>query len=95
MTKAEKKAQLNKLIAEFLKTTDKELLIKLRDDIFKEVSKLPMSSHDRNHTEDEMDIWLYNSNRYIENPKSIPAHTSLIADFAAIVKTVDASLLAN
>jgi hypothetical protein len=95
MTKSQKKEQLKKMIAEFLKTTDKEAMIQLRNDIFKEVSKLPMSSHDRNHTEDEMDMWMYNSNRYIENPKSIPAHTSLIADFDAIIKTVDTSLLAN
>lgn len=95
MTKSEKKVQLNKMIAEFLKTTDKEAMIQLRNDIFKEVTKLPMSSHDRNHTEDEMDMWMYNSNRYIENPKSTAAHTSLVADFDAIIKTVDASLLAN
>lgn len=95
MTKGEKKAQLTKMIAEFLKSTDKELLTKLRDDIFKEVSKLPMFSHDRNHTEDEMDMWNYNTNRYIENTKSVPIRAAVTADFDAMVKTVDISLLSN
>ena len=95
MTKSEKKVQLNKMIAEFFKATDKEAMIQLRNDIFKEVSKLPMSSADRNHTEDEMDMWNYNSNRYIENPKSVPIRASLTSDFEAMVKTVDISLLGN
>jgi len=95
MTKGEKKARLTKMIAEFLKITDKELLTKLRDDIFKEVSKLPMSSHDRNHTEDEMDMWNYNTNRYIDTTKSVPIRAAVTADFDAMVKTVDISLLSN
>lgn len=95
MTKSEKKVQLKKMIAEFLKTTDKAALTQLRNDIFKEVSKMPMSTHDRNHTEDEMDMWTYNTDRYIQNPKSTAAHTSVVADFEAIIKTVDTSLLAN
>jgi hypothetical protein len=95
MTKSEKKVQLNTMIAEFLKTADPAELTRIRDGIFKEVSKLPMSTHDRNHTEDEMDLWTYNTDRYIQNPKSTAAHTSVVADFEAIVKTVDASLLGN
>ncbi|MDV6168993.1 hypothetical protein R1T16_11190 [Flavobacterium sp. DG1-102-2] len=95
MTKAEKKIQLNKLIAEFLKATDKELLTNLRNDIYKEINKLPMSSNDRNATEESMYLWNYNSDRYIENPKSITIRTSLASDFDAIVKTVDISLLSN
>ena len=95
MTKSEKKALLNKLIADFLATNDASVRTEIRDTIFKEVNKLPLSSHDRNHTEDEMDLWLYNIDRYIKDPKSTAAHTSVIADFDAIIKTVDTSLLAN
>ena len=95
MTKSEKKAQLNKMIAEFLNTTDKEALKTIRDVIYAEVNKLPMSSHDRNHTEEEMDLWTYNSNRYIDNPNNTAARTSLMSDFDAIVKVVDVSLLKN
>ncbi len=95
MTKSEKKVQLKKMIAEFLKTTDKAVLTQLRNDIFKEVTKMPMSTQDRNHTEDEMDMWTYNTDRFIANTKSVPIRASVTADFEAIVKTVDASLLAN
>lgn len=95
MTKSEKKVQLNKMIAEFLKTTDPTELTRLRNDIYKEINKLPMSSSDRNHTEEEMYLWNYNSDRYIENPKNATVRASVISDFEAIVKTVDISLLGN
>ena len=95
MTKSEKKVQLKKMIAEFLTITDKAALTQLRNDIFKEVSKMPMSTSDRNHTEDEMDMWTYNTDRFIANTKSVPIRASVTADFDAIVKTVDISLLAN
>ncbi|MFD2600447.1 hypothetical protein [Flavobacterium suzhouense] len=95
MTKSEKKALLNKLIADFLATSDASERAEIRDNIFKELNKLPLSSHDRNHTEDEMDLWLYNIDRFIKDPKNTAAHTSVIADFEEIVKVVDISLLAN
>jgi hypothetical protein len=95
MTKSEKKVQLKKMIADFLATTDKEALTELRNNIFKEINKMPMSSNDRNHTEEEMYLWNYNSDKYIENPKSATVRTSIIADFEAIVTTVDISLLGN
>lgn len=95
MTKSEKKVQLKKMIAEFLKATNPAILTKLRNDIYMEINRLPMSSNDRNHTEEEMYLWNYNSDRYIENPKSITIRTTLMADFDAIVKTVDVSLLGN
>jgi cobalamin biosynthesis Mg chelatase CobN len=95
MTKSEKKAQLKKMIAEFFAATNPTVREEIRDAIVKEVNKLPMSSHDRNHTEDEMDLCLYNINRYIKDPKNTAAHTSVVADFEEIIKTVDISLLAN
>lgn len=95
MTKSEKKALLNKLIAEFLAASDASVRVEIRDAIFKEVGKLPMSSHDKNHIEDEMDLWLYNIDRYIKDPKNTAAHTSVIVDFEEIIKAVDISLLAN
>ena len=95
MTKSEKKVQLKKMIAEFLKATNPAILTKLRNDIYMEINRLPMSSNDRNHTEEEMYLWNYNSDRYIENPKSITIRTALMSDFDAIVKTVDVSLLGN
>ncbi|MHA3788152.1 hypothetical protein ACX0HA_08075 [Flavobacterium hauense] len=95
MTKSEKKVQLKKMIAEFLKATDPAILTKLRNDIYMEINRLPMSSNDRNHTEEEMYLWNYNSDRYIENPKSITIRTNLMSDFDVIVKTVDVSLLGN
>ena len=67
----------------------------VRDTIFKELNKLPLSSHDCNNTEDEMDLWLYNIDRFIKDPKNTAAHTSVIADFEEIIKVVDISLLAN
>ncbi|RWW92367.1 hypothetical protein [Flavobacterium cerinum] len=95
MTKSEKKAQLNKMIAEFLTTNDTEVLTQLRNDIYNQINKLPMSSNDRNNIEEAMYLWNYNSDRYIENPKNATVKTSLMADFEAIVKTVDISLLSN
>ena len=95
MTKSEKKALLKKMFADFLATSDASVRTGIRDAIFKELNKLPMSSHDRNHTEDEMDLWLYNIDRYIKDPKNTAAHTSVIADFEEIIKVVDISLLAN
>lgn len=95
MTKSEKKAQLNKMISEFLTTNDTEVLTQLRNDIYNQINKLPMSSNDRNNVEEAMYLWNYNSDRYIENPKNAAVKTSLMADFEAIVKTVDISLLSN
>jgi cobalamin biosynthesis Mg chelatase CobN len=95
MTKSEKKAQLKKMIAEFLAAANPTVRAEIRDAILKEVNKLPMSSHDRSHTEDEMDLWLYNIDRYIQNPKNTAAHTSVLSDFEEIMKVVDISLLAN
>lgn len=95
MTKSEKKAQLNKMIAEFLIAKDTENLIQLRNEIYNQINKLPMSSNDRNNVEEAMYLWSYNSDKYIENPKNAAAKTSLMADFDAIVKTVDISLLSN
>lgn len=95
MTKSEKKAQLNKMIAEFLIAKNTENLIQLRNEIYNHINKLPMSSNDRNNVEEAMYLWSYNSDKYIENPKNAAAKTSLMADFDAIVKTVDISLLSN
>lgn len=95
MTKTEKKAQLNKMITEFLTTNDTEVLTQLRNEIYNQINKLPMSSNDRNNVEEAMYLWSYNSDKYIENPKNATAKTSLMADFEAIVKTVDISLLSN
>lgn len=95
MTKSEKKAQLNKMIAEFLIAKDTETLNQLRNDIYNQINKLPMSSNDRNNIEEAMYLWNYNSDRYIDNPKNAAVKISLMADFDAIVKTVDISLLSN
>lgn len=95
MTKSEKKALFKKMFADFLATSDASVRTGIRDAIFKEINKLPMSSHDRNHTEDEMDLWQYNIDRYIKDPKNTAAHTSVISDFEEIIKVVDISLLAN
>ncbi|MNK07053.1 hypothetical protein D3C87_249620 [compost metagenome] len=95
MTKSEKKAQLNKMIAEFLASNDAEVLTQLRNDIYAQINKLPMSSNDRNNVEEAMYLWSYNSDRYIQNPKNAAVKISLMADFDAIVKTVDISLLSN
>ena len=95
MTKSEKKAQLNKMIAEFLASNDAEMLTQLRNDIYAQINKLPMSSNDRNNVEEAMYLWSYNSDKYIENPKNATIRTSVIADFDAIVKIVDISLLSN
>lgn len=95
MTKSEKKVQLNKLIAEFLAAKDPLTLTRVRNLIFREVEQLPMSSNDRHVVEDAMDMWNYNSDRFIANPKSVPIRTSLMTDFDNIIKTVDTSLLKN
>ena len=95
MTKSEKKVQLNKMITEFLAAKDPMTLTRLRNLIYMELIALPMSSNDKNALEDAMYLWNYNSDRYIENPKSITVRTTLMSDFASIVKTVDTSLLKN
>ncbi|RDI14579.1 hypothetical protein [Flavobacterium sp. AG291] len=95
MTKTEKKEQLKKMIQEFLNEKDPKNLTHMRNLIYIELTHLPMSSNDKNAIEDAMYLWNYNSDRYIANPKSITIRTSLMADFEAIVKTVDTSLLKN
>lgn len=95
MTKSEKKVLLNKLIAEFWAAKDPMTLTRVRNLIFMELTKLPMSSNDRHAVEDSMDMWNYNSDRYIANPKSVPIKATLMADFENIIKTVDTSLLKN
>lgn len=83
------------MIAEFLAGNDAEALTQLRNDIYAQINKLPMSSNDRNNVEEAMYLWSYNSDKYIENPKNATVRTSVIADFDAIVKIVDISLLSN
>ena len=95
MTKSEKKVQLNKMITEFLAAKDPMTLTRLRNLIYMELIALPMSSNDKNALEDAMYLWNYNSDRYIENPKSNAIRATLMSDFEAIVKTVDTSLLKN
>lgn len=95
MTKTEKKEQLKKMIQEFLNEKDPKSLTRMRNLIYIELTHLPMSTNDKNAIEDAMYLWNYNSDRYIANPKSITIRTSLMADFEAIVKTVDTCLLKN
>lgn len=95
MTKTEKKEQLKKMIQEFLNEKDPKSLTRMRNLIYIELTHLPMSTNDKNAIEDAMYLWNYNSDRYIANPKSITIRTSLMADFEAIIKTVDTCLLKN
>lgn len=95
MTKSEKKVQLNKMITEFLAAKDPMTLTRMRNQIYMQLIGLPMSSNDKNTLEDAMYLWNYNSDRYIENPKSNAIRATLMSDFEAIVKTVDTSLLKN
>jgi hypothetical protein len=95
MTKSEKKEQLKKMIQEFLNEKDPKSLTRMRNLIYIELTHLPMSTNDKNAIEDAMYLWNYNSDRYIANPKSITIRTSLMADFEAIIKTVDTCLLKN
>ncbi len=95
MTKNEKKEQLKKMIKEFLEAKDLMTLTHLRNLIYTEIDKLPMSSNDRNVIDDAMYMWNYNSDRYISNTKNPTIKATLMADFDAILKTVDTSLLRN
>ncbi len=95
MTKSEKKVQLKMMIKEFLDAKDPMTLTRVRNLIYREITQLPMSTNDKNTVEDAMYMWSYNSDRYIANTKSVPIKASLMADFDAIVKTVDTSLLKN
>jgi hypothetical protein len=95
MTKPEKKEQLKKLIAEFLDATDPVMLTEIRNKIFTETERLPMSSNDSHILEDAMYMWSYNSDKYIKDIKNVSARATVIADFDALIHTVDTSLLKN
>lgn len=95
MKKSEKKEQLAKMITEFFKITDAVALTEMRNKIFTEILRLPMSSGDKNTTEEAMYLWNYNSDTYIKNIKSTSAKGTVMADFAAMLKIIDISLLGN
>ena len=95
MKKSEKKEQLAKMITEFFKITDTVALTEIRNKIFTEILRLPMSSGDKNNTEEAMYLWNYNSDAYIKNIKSTAAKGTVMTDFAAMIKIIDISLLGN
>ncbi|QEE49132.1 hypothetical protein FUA48_05910 [Flavobacterium alkalisoli] len=95
MKKSEKKEQLAKMITEFFKITDTVALTEIRNKIFTEILRLPMSSGDKNNTEEAMYLWNYNSDAYIKNIKSTSAKGTVMADFTAMMKIIDISLLGN
>ena len=95
MNKSDKKNQLTKMIAEFFLASESALLTKLRNKIYNELCQLPMSPSDKNKLEEEMYLWNYNSDQYIQNIKSNSARGTVAADFDKMLKNVDISLLSN
>ncbi|PHK14972.1 hypothetical protein VF12_40690 [Nostoc linckia z15] len=95
MNKSDKRTQLTKMIAEFFLATDLHLLTKLRNKIYNEICQLPMSPSDKNSLEEEMYLWNYNSDQYIENIKNNSYKTTASSDFDKMLKKVDISLLSN
>jgi len=95
MNKFDKKNQLTKMIAEFFLISEPALLTKLRNKIYNELCQLPMSSSDKNNLEEEMYLWNYNSDQYIQNIKSKSLRGNVEADFNTMLRKVDISLLSN
>jgi hypothetical protein len=95
MTKPEKKKQVKQMISDFFKATDAAILTGLRDAIYNEIVRLPMSSNDKHALEEDMYLWTYNSDRYIENIKKESALTNVTHDFDNMLKVIDISLLGN
>ena len=95
MKKAEKKEQITKMIAEFFNLKESAALIKMRNKIYTEIFRLPMSSNDKNTLEESMYLWNYNSDNYIKNIKSTSAKARVVSDFDSMIKTIDVSLLGN
>ncbi|WP_159798887.1 hypothetical protein [Flavobacterium sp. MK4S-17] len=54
-----------------------------------------MSSSDKNSLEEEMYLWNYNSDQYIENIKNSSYKNTTAADFDKMLQKVDISLLSN
>jgi len=95
MNKSDKKIQLTKMIAEFFLATEPVLLTKLRNKIYNEICQLPMSPSDKNSLEEEMYLWNYNSDQYIENIKNSSYKNNTAADFDKMLQKVDIALLSN
>jgi hypothetical protein len=95
MKKAEKKEQLKRMVREFFQVKDPVALTKLRNDIYNEIFRLPMSPNDKNILEDEMYLWNYNSDKYISNLKDDNARLKVVSDFDKMLQNVDNSLLGN
>ncbi|KGO79869.1 hypothetical protein [Flavobacterium beibuense] len=95
MKKSEKKEQIEKMIADFFKMTEPASLTEMRNKIYKEILKLPMSLSDKNTLENEMYLWNYNCDAYIKNIKSNTFKTVVASDFKAMLKKINISLLGN
>jgi hypothetical protein len=95
MTKPEKKKQIKQMISDFFKATDHTILTELRNTIYNEIGRLPMSSNDKHTLEEDMYLWTYNSDRYIENIKKDSLRANVTNDFSSMLKIIDVSLLGN
>jgi len=95
MKKSEKREQLKKMIAEFFKAKDPLALTKLRNDIYNEICRLPMSPNDKYALEDDMYLYNYNSDKYIKNIRDDNARMRTVSDFDKMLEYVDISLLGN
>ena len=95
MNKSDKKIILQRMIKDFFVTTDPILLTKLRNKIYIEICQLPMSSSDKYKLEEEMYLWNYKSDQYIQNIKSKSLRENVAADFEAMLQKVNISLLGN
>lgn len=95
MKKSEKREQLKKMIGEFFQAKDPVALTKLRNNIYNEIFRLPMSANDKYALEDDMYLWNYNSDKYIKNIKDDNARLKVLLDFDKMIQNVDNSLLGN
>lgn len=95
MNKSDKKIVLKKMIDDFFRTTETGLLTKLRNKIYAEICQLPMSSNDKYNLEEEMYLWNYKSDQYIQNIKNKSLRENVAADFEIMLRKVDISLLGN
>lgn len=83
------------MIDEFFQAKDPVVLTKLRNAIYNEICRLPMSPNDKYTLEDDMYLWNYNTDKYIKNTKDNNVRLRVVSDFNKMMETIDVSLLGN